>query len=68
VQSAHADDSRGLRPNASEPQSEDIGFCVLPNVAKPAYLSRIVCWWSHTVAACCAPGGVSSGVNQDHCV
>ena len=56
-------DRRGSNPHPSEPQSDDICCHGLPCVAKSAYLSRIVCWRLPTVAACCALGGVSSGVN-----
>jgi len=48
----------------SEPQSADTCFQVLPEVAKSPYISRFHCWWLPAVSACCALGGVSSGVNQ----
>jgi hypothetical protein len=38
-------------------------FWVLPKVAESAYLSPFPCSWLRAVSACCALGGVSSGVN-----
>src|SRR5918994_2808557 len=45
-----------------EPQSADIRFWVLPNIAESAYLSRSLCWWLPDVSACNALSGVRSGV------
>jgi hypothetical protein len=57
-------DRRGSNPRPPEPQSDVVGFWVLRDVAKPAYLSRFDCWRLRAVAECCALGGVRSGVNR----
>ena len=51
-------------PRPSESQSDDIGCHGLLRVVIPAYPSRFSCWRLPTVAACCALGGVSSGVRR----
>jgi hypothetical protein len=56
-------DRRGSNPRPSEPQSADIGCHALLYVAESAYLSLFVCARLPAVAACCALGGVNSGVN-----
>jgi hypothetical protein len=57
-------DRRGSNPRPSEPQSDVMGFSVLQQVAKTAYLSCFLCSRLRTVAACCALGGVRSGVKR----
>jgi hypothetical protein len=54
-------------PRPSEPQSADIRFWALPNVAETAYLSCFLCSRLPAVSRCCALGGVRSGVNHLYC-
>src|SRR5918997_2770878 len=56
-------DRRGSNPRPSlEPQSDDICFQLLPEVAESAYLSRSLCSRLPDVSGCSALGGVRSGV------
>jgi hypothetical protein len=56
-------DRQDSNPLPSEPQSADIGCSALLWVAESAYLSPFLCSRLRAIAACCALGGVSSGVN-----
>ena len=55
--------SGGTR-SPSEPQSVDLCFQVLPQVARTAYLGRCPCARLRFVSVCCALGGVRSGVRE----
>jgi DNA-directed RNA polymerase specialized sigma24 family protein len=61
-------DRRGSNPRPSEPQSADMCFSVLPNIAESAYLSQFVRWYLPAVSGCCALSGVKGGVIHHHCV